>query len=87
MVTFGHFGPGGFACAKRLLFTASVWSRTPGPPLVPGVFFHVFDFLKTVVNWTLKSNVVLFEKLISPRVAHAKPPGPKWPIVTVSEKS
>ena len=28
------------------------------------VFFHVFmyfDILKTVANWTLKSNVVLFE--------------------------
>ena len=41
------------------------------------VFFHVFmyfDILKTVENWTLKSNVVLFENEIS-----------KWPIV--SEKS
>ena len=30
------------------------------------VFFHVFmyfEILKTVVNWTLKSNVALFEKV------------------------
>ena len=32
-----------------LLFTANIQSPPPGPPLVPGVFIHLFDFYIKVI--------------------------------------
>ena len=35
------------------LFTAGVWPRPPGPPLVPGVFFLQFCYqLEMFMQWT-----------------------------------